>query len=467
MGNNRCIFEPIGQDFVAKVQDPVTRVIIVGAGFSGIAAANSLQTCGVEVVVLEGRSQIGGRTRTVPTLGASVEAGGAWIHTPVGNPLTDLANFLSIEQRRFALSDIFSNMRLVGLDGEVLDTLERDRVMQLADEIETELTQLAPKYTPTHTVAELLEFRLLAITDASLQAWVRFVVYTGFQADLACHAEDISIANYALDAGFSGGDNSIVGGYSKMLSRLADGLEIYCDSLVSEVQQTTEGVTVRCIDGRVERGSHVVISVPLGVLKAGGIRFLPDLPVAKKRAIEQLGFGAFEKLILQFEQAFWKSGSACPSGVLIRDHPIFPYWIDVTSRAGLPTLVAHIAGPPALALAELSPDAALAMALSALATAFACEIPKPTAVHQTNWSGDPCSRGAYTHLSPVSTIQDLQFLGEPEGRVLFAGEATSMQRFGYVDGAYISGLREAQRLVSAPRVRLSAINCDPSGEIAP
>lgn len=453
----------MGQDFVAKVQDPVTRVIIVGAGFSGIAAANSLQTCGVEVLVLEGRSQIGGRTRTLPGLGASVEAGGAWIHAPIGNPLTDLANFLSIEQSRFALSDIFSEMRLAGLHGEVLDTLERDRVMQLADEIETELTQSAFKYAPTQNVAELLELRLRSITDPSLRAWVRFIVYTGFQADLACHAEDISIANYAFDAGFSGGDDCIVGGYGKMLSRLADGLEIYCDAPVSEVQQTTEGVTVRCTDGRVERGSHVVISVPLGVLKAGGIRFSPDLPVAKKRAIEQLGFGAFEKLILQFEQAFWKIGNASPSGVFIRDHPVFPYWIDVTSSAGRPTLAAHIAGPPALKLAELSPDAALAMALAALATAFACEIPKPTAVHQTNWSGDPFSRGAYTHLSPVSTIEDLQSLSEPAGRVLFAGEATSMQRFGYVDGAYISGLREAQRLVSAPRVQLSAINYDPQG----
>ncbi len=446
---------------MAKVQDPVTRVIVVGAGFSGIAAANALQTCGVEVVVLEGRSQIGGRTRTLPALGASVEAGGAWIHAPIGNPLTELANFLSIEQRQFALSDIFSEMRLAGVHGEILDMLERDRVMQLADEIETELMQLAFEYKATQTVAELLELRLLSITDPSLRSWVRFVLYTGFQADLASPVEDISIANYALDAGFSGGDNCIVGGYGKILTRLAEGLEIHCDALVSEVRQTTEGVTVCCTDGRVVRGSHVVISVPLGVLKAGGIRFSPDLPVEKKRAIERLGFGAFEKLILQFEQAFWKIGSASPSGVFIQDHPVFPYWIDITASAGRPTLVAHIAGPPALALADFSHDAALAMALAALATVFACEIPKPTAVHQTNWSGDPCSRGAYTHLSPVSAIEHLQSLSEPVGRVLFAGEATSMQRFGYVDGAYVSGLREAQRLVLSPRVQLSAINYDP------
>ena len=67
-------------------------------------------------------------------------------------------------------------MRLAGLHGEVLDTLERDRVMQLADEIETELTQLAFKYAPTQNVADLLELRLRSITDPSLRAWVRFVV---------------------------------------------------------------------------------------------------------------------------------------------------------------------------------------------------------------------------------------------------------------------------------------------------
>nr|WP_243771516.1 NAD(P)/FAD-dependent oxidoreductase [Burkholderia sp. D-99] len=454
--SNRYIFEPAGQNLIAKCPEPVTRVIVVGAGFSGVAAANSLQTSGVEVVVLEGRSGIGGRTHTVPMQGASVEAGAAWIHAPIGNPLTELADFLSLGQREFAISDIFSDIRLVGKCGDVLGTPERDRVMGLADEIETELIESAGSYAPTQTVAELLETRLLSITDPALREWVRFVLYTGFQADLASPAEDISIVNYAVDAGFSGGDNCIVGGYGTMLFRLADGLKIHCDCLVNEVLQDAEGVTVCCTNGRVERGSHVVMSVPLGVLKAGDIRFSPDLPAVKKTVIERLGFGSFEKLILQFEQAFWHSGNACSRGVLIQDHPVFPYWIDVSLSAGRPTLAAHISGPPAFALARLSRDAALAMALSALAKAFGCDIPHPTAVHQTNWLGDPCSRGGYTHLPPSSGVPDIQTLSEPVGRLLFAGEATSTQRFGYVDGAFVSGLREAQRLIGGAHVQLSA-----------
>lgn len=275
---------------------------------------------------------------------------------------------------------------------------------------------------------------------------------------MACPAEDISIANYADDVGFSGGDDCIVDGYSAMLGQLAKGIKIHCNAVVNEVLQTAAGITVRCTNGHIEQGSHVVLTVPLGVLKAGSIRFIPDLSLQKRLAIERLGFGAFEKLILQFEHAFWRNVDTDVQGLLIKGHPIFPYWIDVSANAGRPTLAAHVSGPPAWALAELSHEAALDLALSALSKAFGSAIENPVASYQTNWLGDTSSRGGYTHLPPSITAQEIQHLSDPEGRLLFAGEATSKQRFGYVDGAYISGLREAQRLTGGTPIELSTTN---------
>lgn len=452
------IFEPAGQHFVTPVPDPVTRVVVIGAGFSGVAAANALQTRGVEVVILESRPNIGGRTQTVSMRDAHVETGGAWIHTPINNPLSELANFLSLEQKNFPLSEIFSNLRLVDHQGHVLSKMDRDRIMELANTIEEELMESAASYAASPTIAELIELRLLAITDPTLCEWVRFVLYTGFETDLACPAEDISIANYAGDVGFSGGDDCIVDGYSAMLGQLAKGIKIHCNAVVNEVVQTTAGVTVRCTNGHIEQGSHVVLSVPLGVLKAGSIRFTPDLSTQKQLAIERLGFGAFEKLILQFEHAFWRDIDTDVQGLLIKGHPVFPYWIDVSANAGHPTLAAHVSGPPAWALAELSRDTALDLALSALSKAFGGANVEPVASYQTNWLGDSSSRGGYTHLPPSITAQEIQQLSNPEARLLFAGEATSTQRFGYVDGAYISGLREAQRLTGGTPIELSTTN---------
>ncbi|WP_115087567.1 FAD-dependent oxidoreductase [Pseudomonas wadenswilerensis] len=100
-------FEPAGQPFVTPVSDPVKRVIVIGAGYSGIAAANALRTYGIEVVVLEGQANIGGRTQTVSLAGAHAEAGGGWIHAPIGNPLSELADFLSLARQAFPLSGVF------------------------------------------------------------------------------------------------------------------------------------------------------------------------------------------------------------------------------------------------------------------------------------------------------------------------------------------------------------------------
>ena len=106
-------FEPAGQPFVTPVSDPVKRVIVIGGGYAGIAAANAHRTYGVEVVVLEGRQNIGGRTQTVSLAGANAEAGGGWIHAPIGNPLSELADFLSLARRAFPLRGIFANLKLV------------------------------------------------------------------------------------------------------------------------------------------------------------------------------------------------------------------------------------------------------------------------------------------------------------------------------------------------------------------
>jgi hypothetical protein len=74
----------------------VERVIVVGAGFAGLSAANALRNAGVEVVVLEGRDRLGGRTWTRDVGGVPVDLGASWIHTPVGNPMTRFADQVGV-----------------------------------------------------------------------------------------------------------------------------------------------------------------------------------------------------------------------------------------------------------------------------------------------------------------------------------------------------------------------------------
>jgi polyamine oxidase len=75
-------------DRVSEITGPVDRVVVVGAGIAGLAAASRLRRAGIDCVVLEARDRIGGRLHTVELAGTPVDLGGSWIHHPIGNPLT-------------------------------------------------------------------------------------------------------------------------------------------------------------------------------------------------------------------------------------------------------------------------------------------------------------------------------------------------------------------------------------------
>lgn len=444
----QCVYST-EKKHLAPTQGSVSRVIVIGAGIAGLSAASALHAAGVEVVVLEGRARIGGRTHTIRISETDVDMGAAWIHSPIGNPLLALLQSLNIELRPFGLDVIFDTMRLVGKGGEILSKRNRAAAMKLTNAVEADVMDAAAGLTTPRPLADLIETRLQSVQDMALRAWVRFILHTGFQADLASSVEQISTDNYAVESGFSGDDHVLVGGYKILVSRLAKELRVHCNANVEHVEQTPTGVVVRCSDGRVEVGSHALVAVPLGVLKTDTIQFSPPLPQAKVTAIKRLGVGIFEKLVLQFESAFWRESTLDPCGFLVQDNPVLPYWIDLGTETEKPTLVAHATGPAGAAFAQLDDAAALALACKLLASIFVNGYADPVSMHRSNWSGDPFSRGAYLHLTPESSAYDIEALGAPTGRLLFAGEATSPQRFGYVDGAYATGLREAKRLLGS------------------
>lgn len=440
------MFTSSGNSKVSQVENKVGRIIVVGAGYAGLAAATALMSNGLDIIILEGRSRIGGRTHTVSLSGTNAEAGAGWIHSPQGNPLSQLAEASSVKTSSFALHDIYANLQLVDCSGKILDNMKRDRIIDAVNALEDKLFETFKLYPSSQTVAGLLDAEMKKYEDNELSDWIKFIVLTGFEADLACSADEISVSNYAVDSGYSGQDDYVVGGYSNLLNIMATGMPIVKNSVVSKVVQTPSGVEVTCLNGRKEYGTHVILSVPLGVLKADLIEFTPPLSPEKKKAISQLGFGAFEKLIFVFEKAFWQSEKEDIKGILLKGNSLFPYWIDISVTNGKPTLVSHITGHRALEMSRLKDETVLELAMLALSNVYKDMPDRPLKWYRTNWTQDPMSCGAYTHLAPGSSVDEINRLSMPEGRILFAGEATSADRFGYVDGAYLSGLREAQRL---------------------
>lgn len=452
-----CFLEMMNQITVTPVKEPVTRVIVIGAGFSGIIAANILKTHGVDVVI-EADACIGGRTKTISMDGRKIETGAAWIHSPTKNPLSELTKVFSLEQKKFSLNDIYSNLQLVNDQGDKINTSKFDEVMALVDIVEEKLMESIHDFSHKQTVAEILDLELENISDIYLRDWVRFIIKTGLEADLATEVENISLANYSVNTIYEGEDDIVVEGYSTLLNHLAKNIKIYCNSEVSEIRQTANKITACCTNGHTENGSHIIICVPLGVLKSNRIKFTPNLSIKKQEAIKNLGFGHFEKLILQFDQAFWNTIDKNIKGILIQGNHMFPYWIDISHDHSSSLLAAHISGKMAEKFSTLSLNEVTEIAIKTLKDIYGEAVTSPINAYRTNWLGHSSFQGAYTHIPPSSSITDLHYLGEPENRLLFAGEATSVDRFGYVDGALTSGIREAARLIGQDTVKISVIS---------
>ncbi|MFT4626228.1 MAG: polyamine oxidase [Myxococcota bacterium] len=423
--------------------DPDTRVLVIGAGAAGLTAAQVLHTAGVEVTVLEARHRIGGRVWTADVGAATVDLGGAWLHGTRGNPTADFfdANGLDYVPDRTRWTVLFD---------EAADQALGDPGWEVMEDAYRDFPRAAPG----------LRSRLGAgadLADARAQ-WISDEGLTGQAARLATHAidqwlvelsyagpvDEVGLATFWREGELAGGDQFPIGGYGRWITALADDLDIVLDHPVSAVDWRGDEVVVQA-GGERFVGTHVIVTVPVGVLQAGVIDFEPDLPRRKRTAVDRMDRGNLEKVVLVWDEPWW-SGSiefvdATGSGR-------FPEFYDMSELAGAPTLVGLYGGRFAREVqATWSDEAIVAGALEVLATTHGRELPAPSHTAVTHWTTDPFSGGSYLFLPPGATFDDIDALAEPAGpRLMFAGEATDRRHYGNVHAAVMSGLREAHRL---------------------
>jgi polyamine oxidase len=433
------------------VAGPVERVIVVGAGMSGLAAAHALEASGVEVLVLEARDRLGGRTHTVSLDGVSVDAGAGWIHGIEGNPLRTLADGLGIGYR---FHDLDAHLLTVDEQaGELADTVI-DAADQAADEFDDELGALLAEEGRNASFATVVDAWLdeLSLPDATERLVAYYLNQARMDTDVSGPADLVAARWLEADEGFAGGDHVPEGGYTRFVEALADGLDVRLGETVTDIRYDDQGVQV-VTGSQTWEASHVVVTVPLGVLKAGSIRFEPALPADKLAAIDRLQMGNLEKVLLKFPTAFWEQdGIDGIEWVGVDDQGRadgeFPSILDFSAYAGAPVLAGFYGGANARALQGNASDQALIDGMvSVIERSLGREIPTPVASHVTHWTTDPLAGGSYSFIPVGASPDDLDTLADPvAGRVLFAGEATIADYYQSAHGALLSGLREARRL---------------------
>jgi monoamine oxidase len=449
----------------AGAAEPVERVVVVGAGIAGLTVANALAHGGVECVVVEARDRIGGRLHTADLAGSPVDLGGSWIHTPVGNPIRAFAQSAGVPCRsanplsELAGFDCGEGRRLSAAELEASLSMQLEGFPEAVGRL---LAELGPDASAADGIEAFVAGAGLA-TGAARRA--RQALRGLIEADSADLPERQSLRWMWNEIEYGGpylGDVP-VGGYRCLAEAMAAGVDLRLGADVAEIIRSAGGVRVRSGDGTSEEGSHVVVTVPLGVLKRDVLRFSPALPPGRRAAIERLGFGHYEKVALRFDEPFWRAAGLPNLMVFPRDPEAPVVWAIGQDAFGAgPVLVFHIFHSATGHILDATADDAARWVLDMLAEATGSPCPAPAAVAVTSWTNDPYSGGAYTHIPPGASTADADLLGEPiGGRLLFAGEHTQSARLAYADGAMTSGIREAKRLLGRPGVRLGPIRTAP------
>ncbi len=430
----------------------VERVIVVGAGISGLTAANALRTAGVDCVVVEARDRIGGRLNTVDVDGHVADLGGSWVHHPGHNVLADWVEFARVAWiedptgTQFSGYDLGERRPLTGTELAKVGYAALDPVAALAA---ADLEAGRPDRSAAEIADEYLATSGLPEPD---RARLRQLMAAMVEQDAAAAFDDVSSRWVFGENALVGDvvDNVPIKGYRSVLAPLAAGSDIRLGRPVRRIVQTESGVRVEG-DGWEEHGSHVIVTVPLGVLKAGSIEFVPPLPPDRQAIVDRTGFANMEKVVLAFAEPFWRAKGLQHSVIYPADRDEAATWTwDFGLTPTLVFLVAHSAvetmwrDPEGWAVAQL--EALYGEPLPAA----------PTDSTHTEWLRDEYARGSYSHIRPGNEEADLDAMGEPVGRILFAGEHTTGPRSGYADGGMTSGLREAKRLLQRPGVELTA-----------
>ncbi len=426
------------------------KVLVIGAGAAGLTAARILADEGLEVVVLEGRNRPGGRLNTMTVGGGVIDEGGNWIHGGQANPLCQLAKDAGLDVGEDSFISPRHLRSFDKLTGRRINPLKVLYFLFRADRLATKLA--SESLDATHSEPNLgarLEHDVARIRGATNQRQYRSFMRTVIDMPFAKESQNLHPNAIVLNPDYHNEpDYVIAGGYRKLIDRLAAGLDIRLGETVETIRYDSEGVEVVTATGT-HSAATVIVTVPIGVLKAQTIEFDPPLPDRKLRAIQNVGAGVVEKVILAFDTPFWRQSPHKPSSIFYVSDVLgdFPAFVDSTSSAGRPMLVAFLTGEQVQRYARDSQPLAT-QAQAVLKAIFPDTYEAPTATHVTSWATDPFSLCSYSTPTIGVSAEDYDHLAEPVGgRVLFAGEATYRERAGFVEGAMGSGIREARRIL--------------------
>ncbi|XP_065074344.1 possible lysine-specific histone demethylase 1 [Ochlerotatus camptorhynchus] len=584
----------------------LAKIIVIGAGISGLSAAQQLQQFGFDVIVLEARDRVGGRIATFRKNSYTADLGAMVVTGIWGNPITILSQQTGMEmcpiktacplygsggkpvpkhkddmvEREFnrlleatsylshqldfnyagnhpvslgqALEWIIKlqekhvkekqvqhlnniilwQQKLIENQNSIKETMDRIKSLRTKHKELIETKPAKPNEIDSKYIEHEFSIRLTAREEQL--AWKEIELLRSSQEKIETKLKELEndqvsevylsskdrqildwhfanlefanatpLSNLSLkhwdqddDFEFIGNHTTVKNGYSCVPIALTEGLDVRVNTAVKRIKYFPGGVEVtadlKSNNSSVSYKADLVLcTLTLGVLKVAiseqssqlnTVRFDPPLPEWKQSAIQRLGFGNLNKVVLCFDRIFWDPNTNLFGHVgstTASRGELFLFWNISQS----PVLLALVAGQSAAIMENVSDDVIVGRCIAVLKGIFGnSSVPQPKETVVTRWRADPWARGSYSFVSVGSSGSDYDLLAAPvtprfsgcdvgglgginggshsgtngndddDGsktdipRLFFAGEHTIRNYPATVHGALLSGLREAGRI---------------------
>jgi len=414
---------------------PDCDVLVVGAGAAGLGAASCVSAAGLDTIVLEAKERVGGRAFTDErVLGYPFDYGCHWFHSASHNPLAQLAEhagyplasppvpgWVSIDGRRASHLSTSASWRT---DAEAhIDAISRFGAHGL-------------------NLAASSFVRPQGRWADAFSGW--FAMLNGTGPENVCALDHSRYDDT--------GENWVTPrGYGAFIAECFAPLDVRLGCAVRRIDLHDTGVKVTG-DALSYKARAVVVTVSTAVLVQGALAITPDLDLTKRAALAALPLGYAEKVGFPLPEnlPFPANGEPETQNLLsVLERSVVSFQIR---PQGLPIVSAYFGGWQAAALARQGAHALIKEAGRHFVAATGCQLDDRFATASA-WTIDPHVRGASSAARPLTATRQFEprkVLSEPvEGRLFFAGEATSLDAYSTAHGAYLSGQRAASEVLNS------------------
>ena len=402
-------------------------VAIIGAGAAGLGAARTLDKSGLSVLVLEARDRLGGRGHTfMAAPDITFDAGCGWLHSADKNSFVQIAS-----QLKFEIDKTRPPWREQSFDA-VFPANERADFIKALDAFQ-ERAEKAAASGRDCAASTLLEpgNRWNPMIDA-LSTYIN-----------GCELDRVSILDMAAY------DDTEINwrvrrGYGALIAAYGAPCPVALNTQVRLIDHSGKRLRIETSQGTLS-AAKVVVTVPTNLIAEEAIRFVPALPV-KVNAARGLPLGLADKVMLALDRPEALPADGNLRGATMRtamgSYHLRPF--------GQPCIEGFFGGRFAQQLEDAGEGALAARAIEEivelLGSQFRARL-KPLA--ESHWAHDPFARGSYSHALPGHAGDRAVLAAAVDGRLFFAGEATSPNFFSTAHGARDSGERAAREVMAS------------------